>query len=67
MSTASTILDPVAIIDSLSVEEIEERLASLGREEKALRVLLRVARIRKRKTQQHDSRTQVCAGQEVPS
>jgi hypothetical protein len=40
--------DPVQIIESLSVEQIEARLDEIDREGQALRVLLRAARARGR-------------------
>jgi hypothetical protein len=46
----SDFADPVHLIESLSPERIEARLAELSRESDALRVLLRAARARGRVT-----------------
>jgi hypothetical protein len=40
--------DPIAVIESLDVEVIRDRLAELRRQEDALRVLLRAALVRQR-------------------
>jgi hypothetical protein len=40
--------NPIAVIESLDVEVIRERLSELRRQEDALRVLLRVALVRQR-------------------
>jgi hypothetical protein len=44
----SALSDPCALIDTLDPEQITDRLADLDREARALRVLLRAARTRRR-------------------
>jgi hypothetical protein len=46
MSTQSPAADPVALIDGLDADAIAARLDQLGRQTKALRLLLRAARAR---------------------
>jgi hypothetical protein len=40
--------DPATLLDNLDPEQIIERLQELDRESRALRILLRVARLRER-------------------
>jgi ribosomal protein L29 len=62
MQTSPPPADPVAFLASLTPEEIEERLAELDRQARALRVLLRSARARQRQPERHPAlRKQVAA------
>jgi hypothetical protein len=47
------VTDPVALVDQLNVETLRGRLAELGAQEHALRVLLRAAPARERGRRAH--------------